>query len=344
MISTKTFACVVLIVFHNFAYSQQIKKIIVGYIDSTDTIVSSIKEYSREGYLLLEDEPEIYCGKTYTYDELGRHKTTEQYCGESMSNGNTHYDYYENKSCISEYAGGYTHIVCDSFGLDRTHLMTTDTYIDYMQEENIRVTLKQYFHNQNLLAKKEETKIEYNKDSTHIDTTFQTTTYTYNTLDSLTGYFIINQKTKDTIEKFVITYDALTNRKIQEVRNIAHDIHPINHDKHTTTYQYDRKSRLIKKQHLEFFLNNPEPHTEHTLEYIFKKGQLYQITEISRNNYESWKYLDQYKNNLLTSQTVYIEGRTIVYLNYYYENLLMKTTIYEKGIVNFNMNYYYTFW
>ena len=116
--------CQFLIVFSLFllscgdAHQRQIKKAIGGRIEGKDTLISIVKEYSKEGWLLSEFQPELYCSDDYKYDQQGRVTESEHVCGESSSNGSTIYEYLPNKTCSREYASVYTRIICDSFNTE----------------------------------------------------------------------------------------------------------------------------------------------------------------------------------------------------------------------------------
>lgn len=300
-------------VLNHSAYCQQVKRLIGGYIDGKDTIVSIVKEYSPEGYLLEENQPGIYCYQSYRYDSIGRIRESDNICGESSSNGGRVYDYYKDKTCTHEYAADHTVTICDSFSMEGKLILSREAFIDEIGSEGNRSILTQYFRSGKVLIKKEERKIQYNKDSTQNDTSFLLTVYNYNDFDSLNSYFLINPKTNDTLEKWNISYDSKSYRKIEEVRYAFAD-----RFKDSTNYRYDKMGRLIEKSSLGFSFTSSEPLTQSKVEHIFKKDQLVKIKDFYKSIAGSWEHIDYYNNGLLKKTINYIDGKVTESINYYY--------------------------
>ena len=305
--------CVVIMVLNHSAYCQQVKRLIGGYIDGKDTIVSIVKEYSPEGYLLEENQPGIYCYQSYRYDSIGRIRESDNICGESSSNGGKVYDYSKDKTCTHEYAADHTVTICDSFSMDGKLLLSKETFIDEIGSEGNRSNLTKYIRHKSRIIKKEERKIQYNLDSTKNDTSFLLTAYNYNDFDSLNSCFLINLKTNDTLEKWNIRYDSKSYRKIEEVRYALAE-----RFKDSTIYRYDEKGRLIEKSSLGFSFTSSEPLTMTKIEHIFKKDQLVIVKDFYKSIAGSWEHVNYYKKGLLSKTNIFIDGKVAESIKYYY--------------------------
>jgi hypothetical protein len=194
----------------------------------------------------------------------------------------------------------YKHSTNDKFSWKNTLSQTIKSH----EAKTVLSILTQYFRNGKALIKKEERKIQYNKDSTQNDTSFLLTAYNYNDFDSLNSYFLINPKTNDTLEKWNISYDSKSYRKIEEVRYAFAE-----RFKDSTIYRYDEKGRLIEKSSLGFSFTSLEPLTQSKVEYIFKKDQLVIIKDFYKSIAGSWEHVDYYNNGLLRKTINYIDGK-----------------------------------
>jgi hypothetical protein len=293
------------------AYSQQIKRVIGVSIDGRDTTFLMEKEFSKEGYLITDNEPYIYGFQNYKYDDKGRVKESDQVFGESMSNGGTVYDYYEYKTCSHEYAGGYTRIICDSFTTDKQLIHTYDEFIDQQEDDRNRTTTTHYFYKKKLRIKDEEIRIEY-IDSTHGDTTIHITSYTHNELDSLTEILIMDLKTVDTTKRIVIKYDPNTNLKVEELHyregNLDYQI----------TFKYNPNKRLVEKNNIDFTSRYDNNIKIEKHNFYYKNDQLVKVIRAYEDKEGSRKEEDIYGRNVIQKTYSYLNGKKVESVNYYY--------------------------
>lgn len=255
-IKLKNILPVIFLLMHNIVFCQQIKKVVAWgkHTGNADSSVYVEKEYNGKGYLLADNQPNMYCSVNYKYDLSGRLIKKELLCGESSSNGTTTYNYYDNKTCEEEYASGYSRKSCYKFDNDGKKTESNEKYIDYLGKgDGNKITSTKYIYSSNKLIKKEDRIIEYfdtayfdfnfsgNYQSTRFDTTITDfiTTYTYNEFDSLLSCVVINQETGNIVNQLFIQYDSIF--KIEEIKYVTGYID------YKKTWDYNKQKELIKE-------------------------------------------------------------------------------------------------